>query len=190
MTPEYLNSFVTLVVGLLALLVYWLSKRHEKKSAAAIIVMDIRHAEQVVFALLEHGDVDRTMKKILNENNWAKYKHLFASDFSYDDLSAINRFFDSCVEIAEVRRRMHEVFHSVLIAKAVLLQDQILKIDDLEAPEGQEKRAKLIERFNQESYIFNAQDPKQTVYRSLQVMGKPSNSVAFQRLRRVAGIRT
>ena len=83
--------------------------------------MDIRHAEQVVVSLLERGFIDReSLKPILHENNWVKYKHLFAADFSYDDFSAINRFFDSCVEIAEARKRMNEVFYSAITAKAAL----------------------------------------------------------------------
>ena len=189
MTPDYLNSLVTFVVGLLAFVVYWLSKRHEKKNAAAIIVMDIRHAEQVILSLLERGTIDRSgLKPILHENNWAKYNHLFASDFSYDDLAAPNRFFDSCVEIADARRRMNEVFFAAVNAKAELLQQRIIDIDEIETPEGQEKRQKLIGRFNKEAYAFDPQDPKNTVQQHLSLMGRPSNSPAFAKLKRTAGI--
>lgn len=188
MSPEHLNSIVTFVVGLLALVVYWLTKRHEKKNAATIIVMDIRHAEQVVLSLLERNAVDRSLKSILYENNWAKYKHLFASDFSYDDFAALNRFFDSCVEIAEAKRRMNEVFYAAVNAKAALLQEKILSIEDPDSPNGQEKRAALIAKFNSETYAFDPTDPKNTVILNLNLMGRPSNSMAFAKLKKAAGI--
>jgi hypothetical protein len=188
MSPDYFNSIVTFVVGLLALVVYGLSKRHEKKSAATIIVMDIRHAEQVVLSLLERGSVDRNLKPILHENNWAKYKHLFVSEFSYDDYAALNRFFDSCVEIAEAKRRMNEVIYSAVNAKGALLQQKILEISDIESLDGQESRAKLIAKFNAESYAFDPIDPKTTVLQNLSLMGRPSTSMAFIKLKKIAGI--
>ena len=101
MSADIINSVVTGIVGLVAFVVYWLQKREIKRNAATIVVMDIRHAEQVVQSILEKGMVDRFLKNILSENNWAKYKHLFASDLSSDDFAAFNRFFDSCVDISD-----------------------------------------------------------------------------------------
>lgn len=186
MNPEYLNSFATVAVGLFAFAVYWLSKRNEERNAAAIIVMDIRHAEQVVLSLLERAAVDRSLKPILHENNWAKYKHLFATDFSYDDFAAPNRFFDSCVEIAEAKRRMNDVFYAAVNAKAALLQEQILAIVNVESPEGQEARTKLITRFDIEAHVFDPSDPKFIVMQNLNLMGRPSNSPAFAKLKDIA----
>jgi len=108
MSPDIINSIVTFLVGFVAIGVYWLTKRAERRNAATIVVMDIRHAEQVVLSILEKGIVDKSLKNILYENNWGKYKHLFATEFSYDDFAAFNRFFDACIEIAEARMRMGE----------------------------------------------------------------------------------
>ena len=74
MNPDIINSIVTFVVGLFAIGVYLATKHSEKRNAATIVVMDIRHAEQVVLSLLEKGAVDKSLKIILSENNWAKYK--------------------------------------------------------------------------------------------------------------------
>ena len=106
MIENYINGIVTFGVGLVALLVYWLSKRTERKNAATVIVMDIRCAEQVVLSILEKNSIDRYAKEILIENNWSKFKHLFFSALSYDDFTAFNRFFDSCIEISDARKRM------------------------------------------------------------------------------------
>ena len=59
MDINIINSLVTLLVGSVALIVYKLSKKHEKASASNIIVMDIRHAESVVQSILEKGSVDK-----------------------------------------------------------------------------------------------------------------------------------
>lgn len=187
---EYLNSLVTLLVGSVALIVYFLAKRNEKRNAATIIVMDIRHAENVVISTLEKGFVDKDTKDALAENNWSKYKHLFASSFSQDDFVAFNRFFESCVEMSDARQRMRETLYASLNAKAEIMQQKIFEIDNLDTIEGQEKRQKLISLMNNESYIFDPNEPKDRLIKNLQIMGKLSNTVAFEKLKKIAAIRT
>ncbi|MFZ5724031.1 MAG: hypothetical protein ACOY33_10285 [Pseudomonadota bacterium] len=189
MQPEYINSIVTLLVGGIALFVYWLTKRNEKRNAATIILMDVRHAEQVVLSILEKGAVDTVLKNIITENNWNKYKHLFASDFSQDDFSAFNRFFDSCIDISEARKSMLAIFNAGLISKAEYIQQLLLNIDNPASPQGQEARAKIINKANQESHVFDPDDPKGRIFRPLQLMGRLSNTVAFEKLRKIAGVK-
>lgn len=187
-SPEYLNSFITFVVGLFAFIVYFLTKRQEKRNAATIIVMDIRHAERVVLSILEKGSVDTFVKKIITENNWSKYKHLFASDFSQDDFLAFNRFFESCVDISEARGRILDIFYSGLCAKAEKLQQLLLDIEEPESPEGQRKRNQIISYAHSEIYAFEPDDPKARIYKSLQLMGRLTNTVAFEKLKTISGI--
>lgn len=189
MNPEYLNATVTFVVGFVALAVYWLTKRAEKRNAATIVVMDIRHAEQVVLSILEKGMIDKSLKNILSENNWAKYKHLFASDFSYDDFAAFNRFFEACVEIADARRRMSEVFYANLTSKASIAQQKIFAIESLPGIDGQQKKLQIIAELNSEQFVFDPDEPKARIFQSLQLMGRLSNTVAFEKLKKIAGIR-
>lgn len=188
MNPEYVSSIVTFVVGLIAFVVYELQKRSEKSNAATIIMMDVRHAEQVAQAILEKGAVDTQVKNILIENNWEKYKHLFASKFSQDDFAAFNRFFSACMEISEARARMLEVFYSGLCAKAEITQKMILEIDP-SVPNSGVLREQLIKRVNTEMWNFDPDDPKARITRGLQMMGRLSNTVAFEKLRRYSGMK-
>jgi hypothetical protein len=188
MTPEIINSIVTFVVGLFAIGVYLAAKRGEKRNAATIVVMDIRHAEQVVLSLLEKGSVDKSLKIILSENNWAKYKHLFASSLSSDDFAAFNRFFDACVDITDARKRMWEVFNANLTAKASFAQQKILSVKNTSTPEGQAEKQQAIAEINGESFVFDPQEPKDKIFQSLQLMGRLSNTVAFEKLKKIAGI--
>lgn len=190
MNPEIVNSIVTLLVGLIALVVYRMTKRAEKRNAATIVVMDIRHAEQVVISILEKGMVDRNLKNILFENNWAKYKHLFASFLSSDDFSAFNRFFDSCVEISDATNRMREVFYASLNAKASIAQTKVFAVENLFSPEGQVKKNQIIAEINTEDFVFDPKEPRDRIFRSLQLMGRLSNTVAYEKLKKLGGIKS
>jgi hypothetical protein len=188
MSPDIINSIVTFLVGFVAIGVYWLTKRAEKRNAATIVVMDIRHAEQVVLSILEKGMVDKSLKNILYENNWGKYKHLFASEFSYDDFAAFNRFFDACIEIADARKRMGEVFYASLTAKASIAQQKIFVIENISTPEGQVKKQQVIAEIDSEAFVFEPHEPKARIFQSLQLMGRLSNTVAFEKMKKLAGI--
>ncbi|MCC4781656.1 hypothetical protein [Vibrio lentus] len=185
---EYLNSIVTLIVGLSAYYVYYASKKHAKESAANIIIMDIRHAEQIVQNILEKGFVDIWTREVLLENNWSKYKHLFVKDFGQDDFASFNRFFDSCVEMSDARMRIRDTFYISLNAKAEILQQKLADVEDPMSPAGVEKRNLILSQINQENLLFEPVEPRDRMMRNLQMMGKLSNTIAFEKLKVKAGI--
>jgi len=182
-----INSLMTLLVGGTALAVYWLGKRYEKSSAATIIIMDVRHAESVVQSILEKNQIDISIKDVLFENNWSKYKHLFAKDFSQDDFAAFNRFFESCAEMSYARNRMHEVFYTTINTKARLMQEKIYSIDNLSTPEGQEKLRQVVADINMSKQLFDPDEPKERIVRNLQMMGRLSNTSSFDKLKKFSG---
>jgi hypothetical protein len=188
MDYQLLMNLVTPLVGLVAIYVYKVSKKDEKKSASAIITMDIRHAEQVVLSIKERNVIDRHVKAILQENNWEKYKHLFVNDISSDDFVSFNRFFDSCVEIADARKRMKDVFYTSVNAKATLMQQKIFDISNLDTPEGQKEREKIMHFINVETSDFNPLDPVYIVRQNIDLMGNLTNTIAFQKLKKLAGL--
>ncbi len=184
------NSVVTLLVGSIAWIVYWLNKKNEKASAATIIVMDIRHAESVVQSIVEKNQIDISTKDVLSENNWSKYKHLFANDFSQDDFAAFNRFFESCVEMSDARMRLREVFYTTINAKAKILQEKIHSIENLESPEGQRKAEQLFIEISNGHRAFDPNEPKERIMRNLQMMGRLSNTSSFDKLKKYSGSKT
>ena len=188
MDYQLLMNLVTPLVGLVAIYVYKVSKKDEKKSASAIITMDIRHAELVVLSIKERNVIDRHVKAILQENNWEKYKHLFVNDISSDDFVSFNRFFDSCVEIADARKRMKDVFYTSVNAKATLMQQKIFDISNLDTPEGQKEREKIMHFINVETSDFNPLDPVYIVRQNIDLMGNLTNTIAFQKLKKLAGL--
>jgi len=187
--PATINSIVTFLVGTIAFFVYKLQKSNEKKSAAAIIVMDIRHAEKIFLSILERGFVDIETKDALIENNWSKYKHLFVQDFSQDDFSSFNNFFDSCSEMSDARKRVRETFYVNINAKAEIFQQKVLNIENLNTEEGQRKKMEVIQILNSEISLFDPDEPKNRMIKNLQLMGNLSKSHAFSKLKKKAGMK-
>lgn len=190
MDADLLNGIVTFIVGVFAFVVYKIQKIEEKRNAAIIIIMDIRYAEQVVLSILEKG-IDLTLKPILRENNWDKYKHLFASDFSYDNFSSFNRFFDACVEITEARKRLLEVHTANLTAKASVSQERLIAVvgdENINKDEKAKLRQQIIQAINNENWTFDPNEPKDKIYRNMQQMGSLSGMVAFEKLKKIAKI--
>lgn len=188
-TDQLSSLNLTPLIGLVALVVYMLSKRHEKQSAAAIIVMDIRNAEQVVQSIKERNSIDRSMKAILHENNWTKYKHLFANNLSYDDFLLLNKFFDSCEDIADARSRMKDIFYTSANRKASLMQEKIFAIENINSIEGKNERNKIVDWINTETIEFTPIDPIQRVRQSVDQMGTLTNTLVFQKLKKYARIK-
>ncbi|WP_370559464.1 hypothetical protein NMD70_07240 [Edwardsiella tarda] len=188
MDQGLISASATLIVGIIALIVYKLKLKNERKNAAAIIVMDIRHAEQIISTLLEKQILDRTLKDILIENNWEKYKHLFASYFSNDEFAMFNRFFVACSEISDARQRMIDVFYASLIAKARISQERLLSIADINSEQGRIERQNIIDHINKEDFVFEPTEPRVRILSSLQSMTRPSETRAFEKLKNLAAM--
>lgn len=96
MIVEYLNSVVTLIVGVVAIYVYKKQKLDTKRDAANSILLEIQHAERSIdkvrdFIKKDSLDVDVI---ILQADSWIKNKHLFSRDFDKDEWDSITDFYE------------------------------------------------------------------------------------------------
>jgi hypothetical protein len=182
---QWINGVVTVVVGLVALVVFFLQQQDKRRSAAIILIMDIRHAEQVILEVLQRNSFDRFMGNIQGAKNWEINKHLFVSDLSTDDLSHFNRFFLACSEISEARTDMRSNFMVNINAKAVAAQEMLCQLDASDE-KYQEKRREIIKRVEEENYFFNPGDPIDRVVKSIQVMGRLTQTSGFSKLKEIA----
>ena len=182
------NIFVGLV-GLTVLVVYWLTKRGERRDAANILMMDIVRAEEVVLLVRERNMLEKAQKTILTENTWVKYRHLFISKLSNLEVVAFNRFFDACIEIDEAKKRMDTIFDASLVAKATIVQEKIFSIEDLSTPEGQSKRQSFIREINRETYTFIPDEPREMMIRNINSMANLANTPAFEKLQKIGARR-
>jgi hypothetical protein len=187
---EYISiiaTFLAILTGWVALIVYRLDKRSKRRDAAIILLADIRKAEAAIYAILERGVFDRTMKPILKIDSWSQYKHLFVQEFSSDDIIAFDRFFSSCIEMEVQRETLVQIFISNLVAKVNATQERLLSMwmDDCEKYK-EEKRALIIKWADEEDYVFNPGEPVTHWLHALQTSGKISGRSGFEVLRRIA----
>lgn len=178
-------NILIVLVGLVALVIYGLTKRAERRDAANILTMDIVRAEEIVLLVRERNMLDKAQKRILTENNWTKYRHLFLSKFSYLEVVSFNRFFDACIEIDEAKRRLDVIFDAGLIAKASIVQEKIFAIQDSSTPIGQAERNKIITQIDDEQHMFLPLEPRDIMIRNISSMSNLSNTPAFEKLQRI-----
>lgn len=184
---NWFNGAVTLVVGSVAIIVFFIQRHAEKKGAATILVMDIRHTEEVVRSVLERNSFDIGMGRPVGFSNWEKNKHHFAPNLSSDEFAAFNRFFLAGSEIALARKDMRKIFMSGLEGKAAAVQTLLCSLDS-RSEECQEERQIIINTSGQESYVFDPQEPKERIIKNIQVMGRLSQTGGFLKIKYIAGM--
>lgn len=74
---------VTVVIG-----IYFDQKRKIRMQAARLIYQEIRRAQNIIKDYLKHGEY-RFVDKIFPNNSWKESIHLFARDFTIDEIDRI-----------------------------------------------------------------------------------------------------
>ncbi len=183
------NTMVNAVIsglGSTALISYWYSKLGIVRDAANMLVMDIKRGEAVVRRIRELKTVEQTQNTILHVNNWMKYRHLFVSKLSYDEVVAFNSFFDDCIVIDEEKKRIDTILDAGLVAKATIIQQKIFSIEDLPDVARQEKKDKYISEVDNERHLFNPRNPYDTIFGNIDHFVPLSNTPAFNKLKKIA----
>ncbi len=85
-------GLVTLIVGILAYIIYILQRKDAKRDTAKIILQEIRRAEDIISDYKENGEYKFT-KKIIATNSWAKSIHYFVGDLDIDELDKISNLY-------------------------------------------------------------------------------------------------
>jgi len=91
---NFFLALVTLVVGGIAIYLYLVQKRNEKRDAAKIIIQEIRRAEDIISDYKKTGGY-QFAKKIIATNSWAKNIHLFVGDLDNDELDKISDLYST-----------------------------------------------------------------------------------------------
>ena len=102
------DKILTIMVGLVAIIIYKIQKRDEKKNAAILIVTQIDDLKDKISQIVElttnnqlnAAGIYETLD-ILEENQWNKYKHLFVGSIDIKSLKIINDFYEGVSLIRE-----------------------------------------------------------------------------------------
>ncbi len=90
------QTLVTLIVGTVALLVYWFQKRDKLRSAATTLLLEIQQAERAVVRAKEctkRGDLNVDLH-ILQSDTWEQNKYLFTKVLDKDEWDSLTEFYD------------------------------------------------------------------------------------------------
>ena len=94
------QPLVTIIVGGVAWLLYYLQKRDKKREAAAIILMEIRLAENRIGEIKRIKKIDPNIfSPLLISTRWNEYNHLFVKNLDKDEMDTINNFYNDCITI-------------------------------------------------------------------------------------------
>ncbi len=153
------NLIQTLAVILtwsVARILYELWNKKEIKNTAAIILWDIRNADQKVSILINDINNWEKIFSILEWNNRAKYSHIIAKKFDLEEMQRIWSFYQACLDISKSLEKLHLHFSGIVLHKAnenqTLLVSLAKEFNDL-ADYNREK-AKLLNIIETDTYWF------------------------------------
>lgn len=91
-----LQTAITFLVGLSALIVYRRQKKDKMRSAATILLLEIQQAERAIVRAKEYirqGDLNVDLH-VLRSDTWDNNKYLFTRTFDKDEWDSITDFYD------------------------------------------------------------------------------------------------
>lgn len=114
---ENLINIFLVIVGLSAFGVYFWQKHDDKRTAATLLKSQINSIEKNISVLKEDHRLGNTSvyhaKKILNDNSWEKYKHLFVKILDQSEVDIIQKFFDNAEQIERARL---EILNTMIVS--------------------------------------------------------------------------
>lgn len=120
---NWLDLFLV-IVGTFALVVYFLQKRDERRTAATLIKEQIDLIEDRVNGLKDSPEYNNIVvyysKIILQENLWEKYKYLLVKKLYKSDVKSIQKFFDNAEQIEYARRDIIQAMNNTWEHKSLV----------------------------------------------------------------------
>lgn len=85
-------GLITLIVGVVAVFLYFRQKKDKKREIARLILQEVRYAEQAIKEFKRHLGY-KLSDRLLPTNSWNTNIHMFVSDFSETDIDSISKFY-------------------------------------------------------------------------------------------------
>ncbi len=136
------SSFITLLVGSVAIFIYLKQKSDTKVQAARVLLLEIRTAENRIDQLKERLQIGNTedLPSLFPTKSWKNYAHLFVSDFDQDELKLIADFYDYGDLIEDFAKKNNDFFWVTTEERARVVQQKLaeLVVHSQTRPEGEE----------------------------------------------------
>lgn len=114
---NFFTGTITLLVGLLAVILYFRQKNDQKRDAAKLILQEIRYAEQTIRIAKEHNYDYYLASKLLPTNSWHKNIHFFVHELTETDIDLISRFYSHSSYIDIIIEKISDKKNDILTPK-------------------------------------------------------------------------
>ncbi len=183
-----LDAVATLLAAFIALVVYWLHKKDEKKKAAIILLSEIKEAERSIKEIQRSGGVS-DFTSVLSENHWNEYQYLFATTLDSDEIDLVSAFYRSCTTIEEQITLSKNYLPIAMEQKARLSQDKIIELADRATNKAEflsEKKRILEEAYWPDEVHFEPYTPKKKLISYISTVEFVISSGAGEKLKSIA----
>ena len=192
MLLHYIISFVsifgTLISVGVAVLLYNVKVKRDKKNAAIILLMEIRNAEKSISVIRESGTVTETTF-VMPASSWNKFQHYFVSDFDSDELDLLSHFYNLCIVIQKEVDRMKDQLPTSNQEKIKITQQKLLDLAEKYAGDEekylQARKAILYDRFFLENEWFKPKLPEDRVIQHLISINSVLTTTCGQKLKKL-----
>lgn len=124
---EFFNSnfFQTLILIItvgVTIIIYYKQRKTETRNAARMIIIQIDSIKTKTNILMRTLGTDTTefdyeklwqSENIINNNIWETYRHLFVKKLEYNEIVALNNYYDNVIAIAKQQAEIKSIFSEV-----------------------------------------------------------------------------
>lgn len=187
-SKETFSGIVTIIVGTIAIVVYFLHKRDEKVNSSRIILSEIRNAEQQILKIKNDGVVS-DFSFIMPFNSWQTNNYLFVKILDRDELDLINNFYIAATLAENEIRLLKHYLPLAMEEKSKEIQSQLITIAKEGAEKYKEKKDALLDIVHKEDYWFLPHAPKEKLLHYLSNIQLVTSTTAGKKLKDIAKIK-
>lgn len=190
------SSFVTILVGSVAIFLYLKQKSDFKEQASRALLLEIRTAEERLAQLSDmvtSGSRD-DLPTVLTSGSWKVYSHLFVGDFDQDELKLITTFYNYGEIIDDFVKRNNNFFWITTEERARVVQqklvDLVIHSKTQETPVDLEQlKHELLDNFANDPYSYSPQKTTSAISSYLEKTPQITTTSAGLKLKMLAKMR-
>lgn len=181
-----------LLVSSFAIVQYLLQRRQARKSAATNVYVQLKEFDNYIMNIRSQMNEDGhladfhffSLNVAFSENQWDKNKHLLINKLNQDDITLINRAYETVESIERAREKIVEMFLATNNAKTSALQFKI--IEKIINCENKESIKQLSFDYDNCGYTFSSRTPYDAFYSKVQQYKNVVGTTTLNKLKKLS----
>lgn len=181
-----------LLVSSFAIVEYLLQRRQARKSAATNVYVQLKEFDNYIMNIRSQMNEDGhladfhffSLNVAFSENQWDKNKHLLINKLNQDDITLINRVYETVESIERAREKIVEMFLATNNAKTSALQFKI--IEKIINCENMESIKQLSFDYDNCGYTFSSRIPYDAFYNKVQQYKNVVGTTTLNKLKKLS----